>query len=118
MEPKYDIKGQRFGRLKAIKFDRKEGYVEYWLCECECGNQKIINGNSLRYGKTKSCGCLRREAPAKPKKKSKGGIFYLHQKPIETKNKHASEVKVYKLSPKKLEAYLEELKTKEVQYKK
>ena len=28
-----------------------------WLCECECGTQKIINGCDLRRNRTKSCGC-------------------------------------------------------------
>lgn len=31
-----------------------------WLCKCECGNEKVIRGHSLRDG-TKSCGCLIRE---------------------------------------------------------
>ena len=25
----------------------------YWLCKCECGTEKVINGCSLRAGKTK-----------------------------------------------------------------
>ena len=29
-----------------------------WLCKCECGTEKIINGYHLRSGHTKSCGCL------------------------------------------------------------
>jgi len=28
-----------------------------WLCKCECGKEKITNGNSLRAGYVKSCGC-------------------------------------------------------------
>ena len=33
-----------------------------WLCQCSCGNQKIIDGKTLRNGSSKSCGC-RRFAP-------------------------------------------------------
>ena len=33
----------------------------YWLCRCECGNEKVIYGNNLRSGRTKSCGCSRRK---------------------------------------------------------
>jgi len=28
-----------------------------WLCQCKCGNKKIINKSSLIQGLTKSCGC-------------------------------------------------------------
>jgi len=36
----------------------------YWLCKCECGTEKVINGCSLRAGKTKTCGCsLKTNAP-------------------------------------------------------
>lgn len=29
-----------------------------WLCSCSCGNQKVIKGQHIRNGNTKSCGCL------------------------------------------------------------
>ena len=32
-----------------------------WLCKCECGIEKIVNGYHLRQGHTKSCGCLSKE---------------------------------------------------------
>jgi hypothetical protein len=28
-----------------------------WLCQCDCGTQKLINGYNLRKGLSKSCGC-------------------------------------------------------------
>jgi hypothetical protein len=46
----------RFGRLIAI--GRADGH---WLCQCDCGNQKVIQGSRLRGGQTKSCGCYNRE---------------------------------------------------------
>jgi hypothetical protein len=60
-----DITGNRYGRLTAIKINHikifKSGSKgEYWLCKCDCGNEKIILKNSL--GKrSNSCGCLLRE---------------------------------------------------------
>lgn len=33
----------------------------YWKCVCSCGRQKEVNGDSLRNGRSKSCGCLHRE---------------------------------------------------------
>ena len=49
--------GEVFGKLSLINY---EGDGK-WLCECECGNQKIIRSSKLRSGNTRSCGCLRRE---------------------------------------------------------
>jgi len=28
-----------------------------WKCKCKCGNEKIVAGNNLKNGTTKSCGC-------------------------------------------------------------
>jgi len=51
--------GEKYGKLLVIAFSHKNKRGEkYYLCRCECGNEKIIRGSNLRYGKTKSCGCL------------------------------------------------------------
>lgn len=53
-----DLKGKRFGRLLVIEnTERKVCREYYWRCKCDCGNIKDIAGNSLRSGKSKSCGC-------------------------------------------------------------
>lgn len=31
----------------------------FWLCKCECGNQCVVEGNALKTGNTKSCGCIK-----------------------------------------------------------
>lgn len=58
-----DLTGQTFGKLTVIKkVPRPENLKSggaYWLCKCECGNEKIILGKSLIQGKTKSCGACR-----------------------------------------------------------
>lgn len=56
-----DITGQKFGRLTVLYklhnyHDTKNGV--YWLCVCECGNVKEVNGRNLRNGNIRSCGCL------------------------------------------------------------
>lgn len=57
-----DITGLTFGRLKVVKLAEIDKMGEAkWLCECVCGNQKIVTGNKLRSGNTLSCGCLREE---------------------------------------------------------
>ena len=39
-----------------------------WLCQCDCGEQKDVAGNSLRSGAARSCGCLQRELMSERKK--------------------------------------------------
>lgn len=60
-----DLTGQRFGSLIAIsRAARPDGLTSggaYWLCKCDCGNEKIIMGKSLQQGRTKSCGCHSQE---------------------------------------------------------
>ena len=57
-----DITGKRFGRLSVIEcvgYDYNRAAI--WKCICDCGNEVIVTGSSLRGGYTKSCGCLCRE---------------------------------------------------------
>lgn len=53
-----DLMGKRFGRLTVITLDHKKDGFNYWKCQCECGNFKVVRGDSLEKGSTKSCGCL------------------------------------------------------------
>lgn len=51
--------GNRYGRLTVIgSIDAPRGRGAWWLCKCDCGNQTRAQGASLRYGSTKSCGCV------------------------------------------------------------
>ena len=70
-----DLAGQKFGRLTVIKRvkNNKNGKIQ-WLCKCDCGNEKIIVGNSLKSGLIKSCGCLRSESS----KQKRGINIYNH----------------------------------------
>lgn len=52
-----DLTGNKYGKLKVIKFIEIKSGQPYWLCKCECGNEKAIAGNSLKSNRTKSCGC-------------------------------------------------------------
>jgi hypothetical protein len=55
-----DLTGQRFGKWTVIKRvpDKTPGRP-LWLCHCDCGVEKIVNGASLRQGRSRGCGCLR-----------------------------------------------------------
>jgi len=60
-----DMAGEKFGRLTVVKYTGRVSYKNYalalWLCKCDCGNEVIVRGSSLRNGNTKSCGCLDEE---------------------------------------------------------
>lgn len=65
-----DLTGKRFGRLEVIsKVPSTKNGRTYFLCKCDCGNYKKIQGTSLSFGSTKSCGCLQKEAAIKIGKK-------------------------------------------------
>lgn len=71
-----NLTGHKFGRWTVISFFDK---VEYkyahgrgstclrWLCRCECGEEKIVRGNSLKNGSSVSCRCYQREFQYKRK---------------------------------------------------
>jgi len=56
-----DITKQTFGQLTAIEEVLPRTRPRKWMCKCSCGNTKVIDQNSLRSGKTQSCGCIRKE---------------------------------------------------------
>ena len=66
-----DLTGQTFGRLTVLKYHGiNDKGIHMWLCRCECGNEKVVRGDALRYGQTRSCGCLAHEAHVAAGKKS------------------------------------------------
>lgn len=57
-----DLTGQRFGRLMVIqRAENTNAGKTRWRCKCDCGNVCIKATSQLRSGKTRSCGCLRKE---------------------------------------------------------
>ena len=62
-----DLTGQFFGHLEVLYKDeektKKEGRT-FWFCQCNCKNKTIvsISTSQLTSGKTRSCGCLRRQS--------------------------------------------------------
>lgn len=57
-----DLTGQRFERLTVVKrLENNRHSRAMWLCKCECGNELSVIGQNLILGRTKSCGCLRKE---------------------------------------------------------
>ncbi len=62
-----NLTGKKFGMLTVTsradsrrkKKETKHGDRAYWLCKCECGNEKVIESYSLRTS-SRSCGCGRK----------------------------------------------------------
>jgi hypothetical protein len=58
--PKFiDLTGKKYGRLTVLERAENNAWNQTrWLCRCECGKQKVIDGTPLKDGRTQSCGCL------------------------------------------------------------
>lgn len=54
------VESQRVGYLTLVSSFRKNGR-KYWHCICDCGNKKDIREDSLKAGRTISCGCKQKE---------------------------------------------------------
>jgi hypothetical protein len=50
------MKGKRFGRLLVIEKAFSDNGI-HWLCQCDCGNEKVIRTGHLNAGTYSSCGC-------------------------------------------------------------
>ena len=55
-----DLVGQKFGRLNVMVLDDTKKVV-HWLCRCDCGVVKSVDGHGMKRGQIKSCGCLQRD---------------------------------------------------------
>lgn len=58
---KINLIGKRFGRLVVLSSADKMHKKTAWNCLCDCGNYTITTSDSLKSGKTQSCGCLAKE---------------------------------------------------------
>ncbi len=52
--------GKKFNMLTVLEEcnERDKRNKIMYKCQCDCGNIVIVNGNNLRSGNSKSCGCL------------------------------------------------------------
>lgn len=58
--------GERFGRWLVIgeaphRFNPAGHRLRMLQCRCDCGREKALCPGSLRYGSSRSCGCLQKE---------------------------------------------------------
>ena len=87
MGSKLDLTGQKYGFLTVIEedFEAEELAVakgrrkrSVWKCICDCGNTFSVLGESLRSGKTESCGCYRKAKVSETFKKYNNTIILYH----------------------------------------
>jgi hypothetical protein len=71
-----DLSGKKIGRLSVIKRVFTRPRATMWLCVCECGKEKIVDGTHLKKGVILSCGCLCLEINSKRWKGNK--LTYKH----------------------------------------
>lgn len=57
-----DMTGQRYGRLIGVRRVGKNKFGRaVWLLSCDCGGTIESDGNNVRFGNVRSCGCAARE---------------------------------------------------------
>lgn len=54
-----DLTGHKYNSLLVLEESERKGY---WLCQCDCGKNKVVYRGSLRSGNSKSCGHCGRKA--------------------------------------------------------
>lgn len=60
-----NLSGMKFGRWNVSnETNRKNGRV-FWRCVCDCGEERFVLAQSLKNGRSRSCGCLNRELASK-----------------------------------------------------
>ena len=59
----HNLSGMQFGYWRVVRYShnrpKRSGFSHYWWCRCQCGIERSVGGNALRYGKSRSCGCKR-----------------------------------------------------------
>ena len=58
---KYDLRGQRYGRLLVLERAPNKGHKVMWTCRCDCGSIIDARSCSLISGLIRSCGCYQKE---------------------------------------------------------
>ena len=57
-----DKAGNRYGKWVVLKRAENSPRGTRWLCKCDCGTERVVDGGSLRDGKSQSCGCSWRKS--------------------------------------------------------
>ena len=72
-----DLLNQRFDKLFVVRkaatneIKNKTQKRVYWVCKCDCGNEKVVSSSDLICHRIRSCGCLKFDAAQKRRKENK-----------------------------------------------
>lgn len=81
MIEKINLEGKVFGRLTVLYRNGSKNRNAVWHCRCDCGNEVDVRSDSLRNGRTNSCGCLVSKGEEKIRKiLEELSISYIQQK--------------------------------------
>ena len=81
--------GKKFGKLTILEMSMERGNANQikYKCICDCGKEHITSGESIRSGKSKSCGCNRKNPPNKENDRIFAIWKQLYKSTIEKRNK-------------------------------
>jgi len=98
-----DLTGKKFNKLSVIKVSDfvTKSRNKHWICVCDCGTQRIVEGNRLRQGKTKSCGCIMSQALETFSRKNRGSNNYRWKGYQDITGRYFSSLKAAALKSKK-----------------
>ena len=65
-----DMSGERYGKLVVLTQAGIQNKQMMWNCICDCGVRFVASGNSIRRGKTLSCGCVYKQSRPEIARKS------------------------------------------------
>lgn len=81
----------RFEKLIVINPDHiVKGRGYYYRCKCDCENEIVVRGTSLRSGETKSCGCLHDELFESYKAENYKKMYVYDTSLVKIKNRNPS----------------------------
>jgi hypothetical protein len=54
-----ELTGRRFGKWTVLPREDREcdAATQQWLVQCDCGNLRLVVGQDLLNGRSRSCGC-------------------------------------------------------------
>lgn len=67
-KPAINMIGLKFNRWNVVSEAQKPKATnqtgKFWNCVCDCGTERVVYGETIRSGSSKSCGCLKAEKNA------------------------------------------------------
>ena len=59
--PEIPVPGTRFGMWTVVSAERQGAEKDKgakWLCKCDCGTERWVRANNMKFGKSTNCGCV------------------------------------------------------------